>query len=183
MELELKVLIDVVSRLNKLEIPYMVTGSLAMNFYAEPRMTRDIDIVIELEAINQGLFISEFEGEYLVSEEAIDEAIKFNYLFNIIHKELVFKVDFIIRKRNEYSQIAFSNRKEIDFEGRKISIISKNDLVIAKITWAEETRSAKQKKDIINLLKTDCNLDYIIKKLKKLNLHNFAEEFIGERYF
>ena len=27
----------------------MLTGSMALNFYAVPRMTRDLDIVIELE--------------------------------------------------------------------------------------------------------------------------------------
>jgi hypothetical protein len=26
----------------------MLTGSMAMNYYAQPRMTRDIDIVVEL---------------------------------------------------------------------------------------------------------------------------------------
>ena len=45
---ELDVLIDVVNKLNSLNIDYMLTGSLAMNYYAEPRMTRDLDIIIEI---------------------------------------------------------------------------------------------------------------------------------------
>ena len=32
--------------LDKAEIPYMISGSIALNTYAVPRMTRDIDIVI-----------------------------------------------------------------------------------------------------------------------------------------
>ena len=43
-----EVLLDVAHRLNAAAIPYMVSGSTAMNFYARPRMTRDIDIVVEL---------------------------------------------------------------------------------------------------------------------------------------
>ena len=44
---ELEVLKDVVGRLERAGIAYMITGSTAANFYAVPRMTRDIDIVIE----------------------------------------------------------------------------------------------------------------------------------------
>jgi hypothetical protein len=43
---ELEVLKIVAECLNTAAIPYMITGSMAMNFYAIPRMTRDIDIVV-----------------------------------------------------------------------------------------------------------------------------------------
>jgi len=46
---ELEILRDVCVRLEKAQIEYMLTGSMAMNYYAQPRMTRDIDIVVELE--------------------------------------------------------------------------------------------------------------------------------------
>ena len=45
---ELAVLKEVTRRLDCAKIAYMVTGSIATNFYTVPRMTRDIDIVIEL---------------------------------------------------------------------------------------------------------------------------------------
>ena len=45
---ELQVLKEVARRLDDAGIPYMVTGSIAANFYTVPRMTRDIDIVVEL---------------------------------------------------------------------------------------------------------------------------------------
>jgi len=47
---ELLALRDVCARLDGAGIAYMLTGSLAMSFYARPRMTRDIDLVIALEA-------------------------------------------------------------------------------------------------------------------------------------
>jgi hypothetical protein len=45
---ELDVLLSVTARLQAGGIFYMVTGSMAANFYATPRMTRDIDLVVEL---------------------------------------------------------------------------------------------------------------------------------------
>ncbi|MBS3742018.1 MAG: hypothetical protein KGY75_09190 [Candidatus Cloacimonetes bacterium] len=183
MELELKILIDVIKRLKNLEIPYMITGSVAMNFYTEPRMTRDIDIIVEIKSEEKGKFLHEFGDEYIISETAITEALRYNYLFNIIHKKFVFKVDFIIRKTDEYSKIAFSNRKLIDVDKQKIVIISKEDLIIAKIAWSQDSRSIQQKTDVIKLLQTNPDLVYIKKWLRNLNLYKFAEEFIGERYF
>ena len=56
---ELDVLRIVVKRLESAGIPYMITGSTAANFYTTPRMTRDIDIVIEVGGENtETLFFS-----------------------------------------------------------------------------------------------------------------------------
>jgi hypothetical protein len=41
---ELDVLKDVSIKLEKSGIDYMLSGSFAMSYYAEPRMTRDLDI-------------------------------------------------------------------------------------------------------------------------------------------
>jgi hypothetical protein len=41
---ELQTLRDIISRLDASGIDYMLTGSLALNRYAQPRMTRDIDL-------------------------------------------------------------------------------------------------------------------------------------------
>ena len=37
----------VTERLDALGIAYMLTGSIAAGYYAQPRMTRDIDLVVE----------------------------------------------------------------------------------------------------------------------------------------
>ncbi len=42
---ELELLFDVTRRLEEAGLDYMLTGSMALNHYAQPRMTRDIDIV------------------------------------------------------------------------------------------------------------------------------------------
>lgn len=45
---QLKILKIVTERLEQVGIAYMVSGSIAVNYYAQPRLTRDIDIVVEL---------------------------------------------------------------------------------------------------------------------------------------
>jgi hypothetical protein len=48
MATELDVLKLVSERLAAAEIPFMLTGSLALAYYATPRMTREVDLVVQL---------------------------------------------------------------------------------------------------------------------------------------
>ncbi len=50
---EFAVLTIVTTRLESAGIAYMITGSVAVSLYAEPRMTRDVDLVVELLAAAQ----------------------------------------------------------------------------------------------------------------------------------
>ena len=45
---ELDVLRDTSRRFTSGGITFMLTGSMAMNYYAQPRMTRDIDLVVNI---------------------------------------------------------------------------------------------------------------------------------------
>lgn len=49
-----------VSRLNKLSIPYMITGAVASIMYGEPRLTNDIDLVIDMSADDVTAFAEAF---------------------------------------------------------------------------------------------------------------------------
>ena len=40
-------------------IPYMLSGSTAMNYYAQPRMTRDIDLVVEIQAADTARLVAQ----------------------------------------------------------------------------------------------------------------------------
>ena len=72
---ELEVIREVTHSLDILSIPYMLTGSIAMNYYATPRMTRDIDLVIELNNSKIELLENEFKGKEMkeIFEDFIHE--------------------------------------------------------------------------------------------------------------
>ena len=95
--LELAVLSDVVARLQSAHIDYMLTGSVAMNYYAEPRVTRDIDIVVALADADADKVIEAFEKDYYLSRDAVVEAVRHQRIFNLVHYQNVVKVDMIVR--------------------------------------------------------------------------------------
>jgi len=72
---ELDILQDVSLRLESAEIAFMLTGSMAMNYYAQPRMTRDLDLVIKIAADQVDIVMRLFKDHYYVDRVAITKAI------------------------------------------------------------------------------------------------------------
>ena len=149
---ELALLKDVVQRLDKAGIEYMMTGSMAMALYSTPRMTRDIDIIIQVTYADVGKIVNLFKGDFYIDESSIRQAIRDSGMFNIIHNESVFKVDFIIRKNEEYRIKEFLRRKKIDIDGSQVSIVSPEDLILSKLVWAKTAQSELQLRDVQRMM-------------------------------
>src|SRR6188768_2387305 len=63
--------------LERLGIPYLITGSVATIYWGEPRLTRDIDVVVELGLPEARRLVREFPPpEFYVSDEAAEEAVR-----------------------------------------------------------------------------------------------------------
>src|SRR3989442_8778965 len=89
---ELEVLKVVTGRLDAADIPYMVTGSMALNYYAVPRMTRDIDVVVELSMADADRVCELFREDFYVEPETVRESVEKRGTFNLIHTSLLVKV-------------------------------------------------------------------------------------------
>ena len=180
MQTELDILRDVTKRFDKAGIQYMLTGSFALNYYAEPRMTRDIDIVVALTPDDTDSVMALFEGDYYVPRNAVVRAITHHTLFNIIHSESILKVDCIVRKDTEYRRLEFERRRQVEIEDLKIWIVSKEDLIISKLYWAKDSRSEFQLRDVKNLLKSDYDAGYLETWTKELELDELLKECLDE---
>jgi hypothetical protein len=167
---ELQTLRDIVTRLEAGGIDYMLTGSVALNCYAQPRMTRDIDLVVAF-FLKDVARIEAVLGEgYYVSPEAAREAVMHQSSFNAIHQATLTKVDFMIRKREDYRQHEFTRRVRVRVEDFELWVVSKEDLILSKLHWARESQSARQLADVENLIATGCDVDYLQEWSAKLNL-------------
>ena len=176
MRRELQVLRDVVSRLKTADIDYMLTGSFALIYYAEPRMTRDIDLVVSLAGNDGDTIVQSFESDYYLDSQAVSRAIANRSLFNIIHSEHVLKVDFIVRKDTEYERVKFDRRQVATVDGIDLWIISKEDLIISKLQWARGSHSKFQLRDVKNLLATGFDADYVRKWTNELQITELLNE-------
>jgi hypothetical protein len=156
---ELDILKSVAARLQTAGIAYMVTGSMAMNFYATPRMTRDIDIVVELREADVARIVSLFQGEYYIDRDIVEQAIRNRSMFNMIHNDLVVKVDCVVRKESEYRREEFARRRTLNLDGEPITVVAPEDLILSKLEWAKDSHSPIQLDDVRNMLRSVKNLD------------------------
>lgn len=119
----------------------MLTGSMAMNYHAQPRMTRAIDLVVALSAADADTVVRTFTGDYYVSPVAVADSIAQQSLFNLIHEESVIKVDCIVRKDSPYRRTEFERRERIRILDFSTWIASKEDLILSKLEWARDSAS------------------------------------------
>ena len=159
----------------------MVTGSIAMNYYVVPRMTRDIDIVLELTESSVDQAVKLFQSDFYVDRNMVREAALRKSMFNIIHNTYVIKVDFIVRKDNEYRRTEFSRRKQVEIDGQMVSIVAPEDLILSKLEWAKDSHSEMQLNDVRNLIKGEYPLDqqYIFQWVNQLGLTDIYQKATG----
>lgn len=159
----------------------MVTGSIATNFYARPRMTRDIDIVIDLNPSDVDRICELFERDFYVDREEVKQAISRRGVFNIIHNQFIIKVDFVIKKETEYRKLEFQRRKRITIEGVPMVIVAPEDLILSKLQWAQESHSEVQLGDVRNLVESVDSLEkvYLEEWVQKLGLQDLYWESLS----
>lgn len=134
-------------------IPWMVTGSFASAAHGIPRATNDIDIVI---APSEQQLIALLElfpaSEYYADIEDALEALAHRTQFNVIDQNGVWKVDFIFRKDRPFSRIEFERRRRIDILGVPVFAVTPEDLLIAKLEWAQKGESERQIRDAAGII-------------------------------
>jgi hypothetical protein len=167
---ELQVLRDVSRRLDEAGIAFMVTGSFALTYYAVPRMTRDIDLVVDLADGDVEPVLRRFEPDYYVSHDAAREAIANQSSFNLIHLAEVVKVDFIPRRGDPYHLVEFGRRRRISLGDFATWVVSREDLVLAKLLWARESRSEIQLADVRSLVGPELDVQYVEDWASRLGL-------------
>lgn len=143
----------VVATLDRAHGSYMVTGSLASAYYAVPRATQDLDLVLATDRAGLDRIVQAFldQGLYVDRDAAI-EALQTHGQFKAIDPDAGWKVDFIIRRDRPFSRVEFDRRRRVSFLGVEFPIASLEDILIAKLEWSRMGDSTLQRRDVAQLL-------------------------------
>jgi hypothetical protein len=82
--------------LDELEIPYHVGGSVASIMYGEPRLTKDLDLMIDAGERDVRALAARLEQEFYIDADAAAEAVRYGSTFSAIHIETFLRVDFFL---------------------------------------------------------------------------------------
>ncbi len=140
--------------LDRAEIPYMLTGSFAGSFHGSPRATQDIDLVVDAGPEQVRAFVASLPRDrYYADESAALEAQRQGGSFNVIDQETGWKVDLIFLRRRPFSATEFDRRMRADVDGSSVTVVTAEDLVLAKLEWAKMGESGRQVEDAAAILR------------------------------
>ena len=159
---------------NRLGIRYMVTGAAASIVYGEPRLTNDIDVVMELTPTEVEPFAKLFPLEqfYCPPSEVILVEISRSQRghFNLIHHETGFKADIYTVGRDKLNHWGLNNRKLINLEGDELWLAPVEYVILRKLEYYREGQSEKHLRDIAGILSISpdqINFDELNEKIKQ----------------
>lgn len=170
----IEVFSDVLCRLESEHIRYMIVGSIASMVYGEPRLTKDMDLVLDVLVNDLSKFGSIFpiEDFYCSPIEVLRDEFVRRGQFNIIHPTSGLKIDCVIRKNNPHAVMEFSRRQKIELWPGVLSYVaSPEDVILKKLDSYREGESQKHLLDIKGILaQTTIDQIYLMEWVKKLRL-------------
>lgn len=144
----------VANALERTGVPYLLVGSFASSIWGEPRLTLDIDMVIDVRLDQIPLLCRAFPSpEFYVSEPAALDAVQRKRQFNVIHPSSGNKIDFIISREDAWNrmQLTRGSRHRFD-EHTELRVCSPEDVIISKMRYFQEGQSPKHLRDIAGIL-------------------------------
>ena len=156
----------VVETLERLHLPYLVTGSIATILYGEPRFTNDIDVVVQLPVEAVEAFTAAFpEGEFYLDAERIRSAIAHRGQFNVIHPASGLKVDVMIPAMDAFDRSRFARARRVHpAEGLAAEFAAPEDVIVKKLQYYAAGGSEKHLRDIAGVVRisaADVDRDYV----------------------
>jgi hypothetical protein len=174
----------VVSVLEKLNIPYLIGGSLASTLHGVVRTTLDTDLVAELRSEHVTPLVQMLQNTFYVDVGAVNEAVHRRSSFNLIHLETMFKVDIFVSKQRPFDEIQFARRASqivaTDPE-QTAYIASAEDTILTKLEWYRlgGEVSERQWRDVLGVFKVQADrldLNYMRQWAIELGIADLLEK-------
>ncbi|MDR3676881.1 MAG: hypothetical protein P4N24_15425 [Acidobacteriota bacterium] len=184
----LDVLQRVISKLEELEIPYMVSGSAASSFHAFVRTTQDGDLVVAMGQDQLEKFVTAFAPEFYLDRASIRRSLQMGGSFNLIHLESSLKIDFFPLRKRSFSQQEFSRRQPrllLRESTAPAYVATAEDTILAKLEWfrAGGEVSENQWRDVVGILKVQAgslDLAYLQQWARELQVGDLLEKALKE---
>lgn len=142
--------------LNRAAFRYMVTGSVAGIVYGEPRVTHDVDLVVELDAHRIDDFVVLFPADefYCPPKAVIGTEIRRDTRghFNLIHHASGFKADVYPVGRDPLHVWAMGRRRDTEIGGMQVWLAPPEYVILRKLQFYQEGGSDKHLRDIHSML-------------------------------
>lgn len=138
-------------------VSYMITGGVASVIYGDPRFTRDVDVVMELNPVEISALASAFDArtfyvppvEVLQKETSRPEGGH----FNIIHHETALRADVYLAGDDPLIAWAFDRRIRLEVGDTEIWVAPIEYVILRKLEYYEQSGSDRHLRDVAMMLR------------------------------
>jgi hypothetical protein len=177
-------LIDCLTRLNQTRLAYMLTGSMASNYWGLPRTTHDLDFVVQLESADVPAIMRAFEADYVVQESMVRSAtLRPPRQFNVIDPRSGLKIDFWLLTADPFERSMFARRLQRNVFGVPVWIATPEDVILHKLYWNRLTPSERQLADaagVVAIREKTLDVDYLRACAKQLAVTETLEKLLSK---
>ena len=148
--------------LNQLRIPYMVTGGVASVVYGEPRLTRDIDLVVALRPRDARRFAEAWSAAdfYVPPVEVIEEESgrPAHGHFNVIHHQTAMRADVYLAGSDALNGWAFAHKVVRRIDDDEVVLAPIEAVILSKLRYCQMGKSDRHLRDIHQMLRISAGL-------------------------
>ncbi len=169
-----------------LNIFYYITGGVCAIAYGDPRTTRDLDIVVEVERSEIMPMVEQLEAAGFYCPRGAVEDIRSARILSVTHTQLVLNADIILTDHTAFDRSKMTRRRleaiGLD-ESERFWLASPEDLILAKLLWGRQSQSEKQWRDVLGVLKVQgdsLDFAYLTQWAERLDLIELLDQAMIE---
>ncbi len=139
--------------LNRVGVRFHLTGGVTAVAYGEPRMTQDLDLVIDSEAAlknREALLLELAAAGFHLEEQTVRAALAARTMFQILDIDQALKLD-LYPESSIPGELARSVMAEV-LPGLTLPIAARSDAALSKLIWASHG-SHKSRRDCREILR------------------------------
>jgi hypothetical protein len=179
---EHELLVDTLRRLNGAGIAYMLTGSMASNFWGIPRTTHDLDFVIQLPPSAIPKLVEAFADGFSLDPQAVRGVYQPPHQFNAIDERSSLKVDFWLLTPDPFERTMFSRKIRAEIFAEEAWIASAEDVILHKLLWSKMSPSERQMGDaagVFAVQQEQLDLNYMRQWAAELSVEDGLEQLLS----
>lgn len=170
-----------IETLEKLDVAYAIGGSVAAMAYSEPRLTIDIDIVLDVQVEQLKRVVGEVSRwQIYISplETILETNIPYGLPFNVIDGSIGAKADFYVAKNTGLDVSAMARRRRLAWDkesGAEAWFLSPEDVILYKLHYYRMGGEVSQKHPIdiakmLTLIGSELDMAYIERWAAKIGV-------------
>ena len=171
--------------LNESKIEYVIVGGVLVSIYGEPRATRDVDVIIDLEPENEESIrnfltaMRKYDLDIMGGVETIRNALKERIHFTVFNKSYLYWMDV----QGIYSildKIVFETRRKMKILGMDTWVESLEALIVAKLSIYYSDQSVRDVRSMIELNRDSIDKELLYAIADKIGVRRRVEKMLSE---